>query len=219
MFASAARWFGARVVAVVLSGLMDDGARGAALVARAGGVVMVQEPGEAEHPSMPRSALAAAPGAIAAPARKLGEMVGGMLGEPRTVASPCPGPRRVAAACTEEGTGPKFLSPGETRPTWLACPECGEVLSEAGPPWVVFYRCQAGHQFGPQPLAAGPAEYPEARLWRAVAALERTAALARLLAGHTGAGEDDADRPRRAGDRVTRLAEPVQTQMRQTPER
>ena len=36
MFASAARWFGARVVAVVLSGLMDDGACGATLVARAG---------------------------------------------------------------------------------------------------------------------------------------------------------------------------------------
>src|SRR5262249_55573739 len=37
MFASAARWFGDRVVAVVLSGLLDGGAVGAALVAPAGG--------------------------------------------------------------------------------------------------------------------------------------------------------------------------------------
>jgi two-component system chemotaxis response regulator CheB len=194
MFASAARWFGARVVAVVLSGSMTDGALGATLVARAGGAVVVQEPGEAVHPSMPRSALAAAPGAIAVPGRKLGEMVSGMLDDPRKVASPCPQPQQAVGACMEEGSDPQVLSPGETRLARLACPECGGALTEAVLPWTVSYRCQAGHLFGPQSLAAGPAESPEARLWRAVAALERTAALARLLAGHTDAGEDDLSR-------------------------
>ena len=47
MFASAARWADSRVLAVVLSGVLDDGAVGAALVARAGGTVIVQDPGEA----------------------------------------------------------------------------------------------------------------------------------------------------------------------------
>jgi two-component system chemotaxis response regulator CheB len=219
MFASAARWFGARVMAVVLSGLMDDGARGATLVARAGGAVVVQEPGEAEHPSMPRSALVAAPGAIAVPGKKLGETVSEMLGEPGTVAAPYRGPRRAAGTCLEEASDLQFLSPGEARQPRPACPECGGALIEGVLPWKVYYRCHRGHQFGPQSLAAGPAESPEARLWRAVAALERTAALARLRARHTDAGEDDAGRERQTGDRVTRLAESVRPEMWQTPER
>jgi two-component system chemotaxis response regulator CheB len=80
MFASASRWFGDRVVAVVLSGMLDDGAAGAALVEQAGGLVVVQHPREAEQPSMPRAALAAARSAIPVPGAELGHVVTGMVG-------------------------------------------------------------------------------------------------------------------------------------------
>jgi CheB methylesterase len=42
-----------RAVAVVLSGVLDDGAVGAALIDRAGGHVLVQDPDEAEFGGMP----------------------------------------------------------------------------------------------------------------------------------------------------------------------
>jgi two-component system chemotaxis response regulator CheB len=90
MFGSAARWFSDRVVAVVLSGVLDDGAVGAALVAQAGGQVVVQEPAAAAQWGMPEAALAAAPGAIAAPAAELGKVVTGMLGESGLAAWPRP---------------------------------------------------------------------------------------------------------------------------------
>jgi two-component system, chemotaxis family, protein-glutamate methylesterase/glutaminase len=65
MFASAAEWVAARTVGVVLSGALDDGAVGAALIDLAGGQVLVQHPDEAEFAGMPTSALAAAPRARA----------------------------------------------------------------------------------------------------------------------------------------------------------
>jgi two-component system chemotaxis response regulator CheB len=79
LFRSAAAYGGARVLAVVLSGALDDGARGAAAVARAGGAVLVQDPDDARLTSMPRAALRAVPGACCAPAVDLGRLIDGLV--------------------------------------------------------------------------------------------------------------------------------------------
>ena len=54
-FESAADEHGAALVAVLLSGLGRDGARGIAAVHRAGGRTLVQDPAEAERADMPGS--------------------------------------------------------------------------------------------------------------------------------------------------------------------
>jgi two-component system, chemotaxis family, protein-glutamate methylesterase/glutaminase len=217
MFASAARWFGDRTVAVVLSGALDDGAVGAALIEQAGGLVVVQDPHDAEQPSMPRAALAAARTAIAVPDAELGKTVSGMLGESGLMSWPHSEPPQATEVSMEEGADLQFLSPGETGLTRLACPECGGALAEAVLPHITYYRCHVGHQFGPMSLAAAQAETAEAKLWAAVAALEETAALARHLAVHSDAPEDLPYRPHDTAEWAASLAETVRAEMRKPP--
>ncbi|MCA1656896.1 MAG: chemotaxis protein CheB [Actinobacteria bacterium] len=53
-----AKAFGPRVLAVVLTGRLSDGADGVRSVKRAGGRVLAQDPADAHAPDMPRAALA-----------------------------------------------------------------------------------------------------------------------------------------------------------------
>lgn len=57
LFASMASSAGANAIGVVLSGMLDDGARGLAAIKAAGGTALVQDPAEARFRSMPENAI------------------------------------------------------------------------------------------------------------------------------------------------------------------
>jgi len=57
LFESAAGSFAERTIAVILSGRMSDGARGALRIKRAGGYVFAQEPETCRFPDMPIAAI------------------------------------------------------------------------------------------------------------------------------------------------------------------
>lgn len=75
LFESAADAYGKDLLAIVLSGANEDGARGARAVSEAGGIVVVQHPDSAEARMMPESALTACPEARAMDLNTLAELL------------------------------------------------------------------------------------------------------------------------------------------------
>jgi two-component system chemotaxis response regulator CheB len=212
MFASMAASAGERSVAVVLSGVLDDGAVGAALVARQGGSVLVQDDQEAEFSGMPTATLAAAPGARAVSSTELAPVVLDLLAQQAGAAAKTSVARgKEPEMNMADSKDPGFLSSDETGLTRLVCPECGGALAEVQLPQITYFRCHVGHQYAPQSLAAAQADAVEAKLWSAVAALEEQAAFQRYL-GTTPTGDESSVGIRRAqaiADRAQNLREQV----------
>lgn len=61
LFESAADVFGKRLIGIILTGANEDGSKGAARIASAGGCVIVQSPQSASVPTMPEAAIALCP--------------------------------------------------------------------------------------------------------------------------------------------------------------
>jgi two-component system chemotaxis response regulator CheB len=186
LFRSAARLFGNRTVAVVLSGARDDGTAGAATVAARGGRVLVQDPDDALHASMPRSVIEHVGADRICPAAKLGPVVAEVvaaLGEkPANPGSASNADAKLAALETAMANMEDLTSDVMAlRPAGLACPSCHGALFELPGEPMPRYRCWVGHAWSPQSLLDEQAAAFEGALWMALRSLEEKASLARRL--------------------------------------
>jgi two-component system chemotaxis response regulator CheB len=187
LFRSAARAYGPGVVGVVLSGALDDGTAGLATVVRRGGTALVQDPTDALHSSMPRSAIEHVDVDHIAPAGDLGRLVGLLTADEvgtSETAAPEPGAAEELLAAENEMAEPTPLTTDETRsrPSGLACPYCHGALFELDGAPVPRYRCRVGHAWSPQSLLEEQSEAFEGALWIALRALEEKGALSRRMA-------------------------------------
>src|SRR3954454_14393461 len=141
LFRSAASAYGPGVVAVVLSGALDDGAAGAAAIAAQDGAVLVQDPEEARVTGMPRAVLAAVRRARARPAAELGSAVSDLVRRPFPTADGCAAVPDGPTATTDRGV-----------PAAVGCPECQGGMFEAVREGAVAYVCHVGHAWSAQTL-------------------------------------------------------------------
>ena len=178
LFRSAARSFGPRVVAMVLSGTLDDGAAGARFVKERGGAVLAQDPTDALYPAMPSNAIAATDTNETAPADRLAGVLCHLL------------EHRLDKSRVDEAEGlweaPELEERAEGDPSGLTCPECGGALWEREEGSLVRFACRTGHAFSPDSLVEEQSKALDAALWSALRGLEERTDLFRRMAMRAG---------------------------------
>jgi two-component system, chemotaxis family, protein-glutamate methylesterase/glutaminase len=190
LFRSAARAYGPRVVGVVLSGDLDDGAAGLTSIRRQGGFAIVQDPDDCQSPGMPRAALDSCGADRICVAREIAACIEAAVREtPRAASSQEGGMttgedkskgafEREAGIAASGFAMPEQLDEIGERSA-LTCPDCGGVLwrMNDGPP--LRYRCHTGHAFTNLTLEDGFAARSEEALWAAIRAVHERVIFAR----------------------------------------
>jgi two-component system chemotaxis response regulator CheB len=182
LFRSAAIEYGSRVVGMVLSGDLDDGAAGLAAVRERGGYCVVQDPSDCEAPSMPSSALVATQADAIGTQEKLAEIirfaVEGAKRRQEVIVTERTDLDREARIADKGVVTPQELDEIGERSA-LTCPNCSGTLWRLHDERPVRYRCHTGHAFSSLSLEEGSANKAENAVWAAIRAVHERVIFAR----------------------------------------
>ncbi|HYJ70522.1 MAG TPA: chemotaxis protein CheB [Nocardioidaceae bacterium] len=193
LFRSAAMAHGPRVIGVILSGALDDGAAGMVAIRLRGGVGIVQDPGDAQHSSMPRAAIDAAVVEHVVPVVEIPRLLLELTGEelPASDVSESALIDIETTMIAQSTSGADTLEP-PGRPAGLVCPDCSGPLYEISEGRLTRYRCRVGHAWSPLSLASQQSTEVEDALWTAAETLEEKAILRERLGSRARADGRDA---------------------------
>jgi two-component system chemotaxis response regulator CheB len=178
LFRTAAQARDGRTLGVILSGALDDGARGLRAIKANGGMTIVQDPETALHPGMPRSAIRyVAPDRVLTPPQIASAIVAFANGVSEKGHN---GGRVVEMSEKEQVEQQTSPQPGEE--TGLTCPDCGGAIYQQNEGDVVAFRCRVGHQYGADAFLIEQSKTVENSLWAGLRLLEERAVLMRRLA-------------------------------------
>jgi two-component system, chemotaxis family, protein-glutamate methylesterase/glutaminase len=188
LFRSAAYVYGARVIGIVLSGALDDGTSGLWTIKNRGGIAIVQEPNDAEVPSMPQNALAAVNVDYRVPVAEMASLIVKLAAETVIEAKDIDMEEQkktgieVRIAMQDNALELGMLKLGEF--TAYACPECHGVLSAIKDGDIIRYRCHTGHAYSVDSLLTSITENIEDSLWAAIRGVEESIILLNNLGDH-----------------------------------
>lgn len=154
LFRSVAINYGPRSIALVLTGMLDDGAAGLNDVKRCGGITVVQNPADAPAPDMPLNALRANDVDYRASLAQLPDVLRSLVGEDAGTAPAVPDDIRLEVEIARGRPSDTDIIAQLGEPVALSCPTCGGVLSQMRREPPMRFRCQVGHAFTAEALGA-----------------------------------------------------------------
>jgi two-component system chemotaxis response regulator CheB len=197
-----------RAIAVVLSGMLDDGTAGAQAIKQSGGMIVVQDPDDAAQPSMPASVRENAEVDRCVPSAVLADTLVGLIGKPVEVTDDVPtwiaGEQRVS----EGGANAMEELDALGKPSPFSCPDCDGVLWEIRDSKPKRFRCHTGHAFSLRSLDDTQAASTNRILWGAIRALQERERLLIARAASNRKRQNDAE-----AVRLEDQAQAVQQQM------
>lgn len=182
LFRTAAVNYAGRVIGVVLTGLLGDGASGLRAVAQCGGCALVQAPDDAQYAQMPINALARVPNATQVAIAELAPLLDRLAREEAPPASPIPDSLRIEAELTERAMSDDDWNQVPGKPTRYTCPECSGALQEINESGDRRYRCRVGHAYSQEDLLTEKAHALEDSLWIALQTLEERCEMLEMMA-------------------------------------
>jgi len=182
LFRSAAIAYGPRVIGIVLSGLLNDGAAGLEAVKRCGGVAVVQDPDDAIANEMPLSALQAVEADLAIPSARIGDVLSDLVRETPGPGVPVPPEIRLEVDIAAGERVDSSVIAQIADPAPLTCPNCSGVLSTIRGSHPLRYRCQVGHAVTADVLAKEQENAVDEALRVALRIIEERAELVQRMA-------------------------------------
>jgi two-component system chemotaxis response regulator CheB len=175
------------VIAILLSGLLDDGSSGLMAVKMTGGTTIVQDPSEAAVPEMPLRAIEYAHPDQILNISQIAEFLGSITPKTSPISdrSEPDVSHELDNEIKQASLTPVPQEEFEGVPSVFACPDCHGVLWEVKDGKLLRFRCRVGHAYTADALQLAMSDASEDALWIALRTLEEKAALLRRLAARS----------------------------------
>lgn len=181
MLRSVAACCGPRVVGVVLTGTLNDGASGLWAVEQCGGITVVQDPNDAAFPEMPANALNRLHPDHVVSLAGMPALLTSLALAPAGEAMPVPESVKFEVAIAKGRSSSINEMDGLGRRSVLACPDCHGVMWEIDEGDLVRYRCHVGHAYSAEQMSLALDDNLRRALGSALRALEERYNLAKKL--------------------------------------
>ena len=188
LFRSAAYAYGRQVIGVILSGALDDGTAGLWTIKQRGGLAVVQDPQDAEVPSMPENALREVAVDYSVSISEMAELLVRLsqekVADNSEIGMEDDEKTRIEIGIAAEASAFEsgVMNLGALSP--FTCPDCHGVLSAITDGNIRRFRCHTRHAYSADALLTTVTENVENSLYDAIRGVEESVMLLNHLGDH-----------------------------------